>query len=1006
MKDPLQPGQSPYEVLDVAEGATLAEVDAAFKAGLVKRVNVQKLTTAKRTLQDPLERALVDLFQYYAAALARLEPGSASLPAALLPPARWRTASSWETQMSSRFPDLAAAHSLAVLWYWSAAHIEQGRGENGTPSVRHAWERAIAGWAMVAASDEFWSAVPAEARAEARRQVQERLRHSLHDLEQAHRDRRGSEGSVYQDLELALDTEFTTARHLAAADFKVLGRRLACGPLMLKQQGAVEAVRVYVAGLLASRPGDAVLRALDAALSPFAPIRALIQGPTPEAALDALDALPAEQRDGVEARGLRGAAWHRIGRHQASVDQPFPALDSWRYALQCGNAAIDAEIRNDVVDLCQARSTAQGGQRREAIKVLERGLELVKSERLQATLAELLTQQAIEVFNQPPERDSTPEGLADLRQAQAELERAATLGSSRAAEQVPAGRRLLARLNYKPRQIRNVAFGALPPAARQRFVESALGKGDVKPLIVPGKGGAIAGRVVGTVLALVALYATAAAGFGTLSPELWHGPGVLIVYVFWAAWAALGVLSAVRVRALRRGLPYVPGTYLFPRDLIEANQKGDLVVFPLRALTDFKCVHHHRNGVYQRSDFNFQFDREARTLTVTPQHRAQTVLQEISRHEAEESAALKEGNVDEVARLDPLAEAAPAATADRPRTGPRVVPPPSWLRWRWAIAAGLALVLAPPIWAARNVASDLSAWGEAQRRRTEAAFGAYVQYGWWHAKEAAGRAAQAAFDEAKKKGTVTALRRVRVVYPQHPVAAQALPEIHAVFLKSLARFRAQAAAGDPRIVPFVERLLGHLERSEGAAVLVRFRSPKESALAAADAQVRRRAAGSGRESVPMAPYFTEATASPRERLIVSRLGLAFAEVFPADVLTLSPGPRLTEAAPPAAQPDVIIEYEVRPSGSLYERTDRNAPAFLARTGPIYTGIQVAFAVQMRVPDGGAPFDFQMTLAPPPHFEVAGLGDASAVYATMAERAFDEFSVKLREVFFGKAVKPA
>ena len=93
--------------------------------GLVKKVNVQKLTSAQRILKSPPERALLDLFYYNIDSLVRLSPNPLLDPSTLLPPKRALTAEAWGKQLRTDFPDLGIAHSLAVLWYWWAMSTEE-----------------------------------------------------------------------------------------------------------------------------------------------------------------------------------------------------------------------------------------------------------------------------------------------------------------------------------------------------------------------------------------------------------------------------------------------------------------------------------------------------------------------------------------------------------------------------------------------------------------------------------------------------------------------------------------------------------------------------------------------------------------------------------------------------------------------------------------------------------------------------------------------------------------
>ena len=147
MKDPLQSTQTPYEILGLARGASEVEIDQAFKQGLVKRGNVQKLMAAKNILQRPAERALLDLFQYDPQVLPRLAtespPGPrvpSTHPGARKPRPRGENA-------GHGVPDAGIAHSLGVLWYWWVLNGEerQAAGDGAVePPSQEGWRRLIA----------------------------------------------------------------------------------------------------------------------------------------------------------------------------------------------------------------------------------------------------------------------------------------------------------------------------------------------------------------------------------------------------------------------------------------------------------------------------------------------------------------------------------------------------------------------------------------------------------------------------------------------------------------------------------------------------------------------------------------------------------------------------------------------------------------------------------------------------------------------------------------------
>jgi tetratricopeptide (TPR) repeat protein len=450
MKDPLQTEVTHYEVLGLERGATHAEIESAFKAGLVKRANVQKLLAAKQALQQPSDRAMLDLFHYDPRVLERLAPNPLQDPSHLQAANRARTAAAWEKQLKANFPDVGIAHCLGVLWYWWAVHAENQPAEAkpaDSPAADQLWQQAIAYWGMVVASRDFWNGAGAspEVAKDLPGRVVDRFRNLLLDLGQKHG------GNRYHGLELALTTEVRTAKDISAAGLRTSKGTIACGPLLLGRMGILDSIRQQIESALQKQPANAKLKALRDSLSPFSTIAVLLDHKKPQPALDAINALPPEQQELPEVSRLRARALAEIGRQKASLGQVEEALDSWKLAVGCQNAAdIVAEVHNEVISVCQARAAAlQKTQRNRAILILEKGLKIVKEEKLQLTLAELLVSRGIEVINEAHDKAEkektgvTPEIIKTMEKGQKDLERAAKLGSKRGEEQAAIAKRMI-----------------------------------------------------------------------------------------------------------------------------------------------------------------------------------------------------------------------------------------------------------------------------------------------------------------------------------------------------------------------------------------------------------------------------------------------------------------------------------------------------------------------------------------------------------------------------------
>jgi hypothetical protein len=295
------------------------------------------------------------------------------------------------------------------------------------------------------------------------------------------------------------------------------------------------------------------------------------------------------------------------------------------------------------------------------------------------------------------------------------------------------------------------------------------------------------------------------------------------------------------------------------------------------------------------------------------------------------------------------------------------------------------------------VVSDEMMFSKAKQYDTESSWGDYLDRGWRHKPEAKLAQPIAAFREAQKDATVSKMRRVLKAYPGSSIEADARAALHGLYMKTFADFQGKASTADPRMVPFMRRLIDYLEKNDTATVRVVFSPPSTGTLAQADSFFQREYSRGGKIVEAISPYFGPKSSAPREVSIVSRLNTGFASIFPTDILTLeyaAPG-----STPTGREPLVSIAYVVGPSGRAYVSDDEQR---------VFVGIDVSFGMRMRIPNDANLFDFNLKVSPPERFRYQiprGGSQAEAAYTAMAERAFDEFNQKLQAVFFRSAAAP-
>jgi len=562
-------------------------------------------------------------------------------------------------------------------------------------------------------------------------------------------------------------------------------------------------------------------------------------------------------------------------------------------------------------------------------------------------------------------------------------------------------------------QTRVVEFNKLPEKVRERFVESASGREWPMPILADrlALGTAAAGWGFALLCAVGGLGALLFWGFG----KVWDGlqsAGFIALYALCLFLAVYSLLAILKRKRLVSSLPYPPGRYLLPMDFVDARTHA-LRVVPMAMLADFSGVHHHTNGAYTHTDLTFRFeDGSHETFTVRGKDQAELVLADLRQRQGEVSQAIQERNVEQLFMLDVFLEARLADTweAEPPRffeqtAGPQAKPVTGVLAHAALVALAAGVVLAAPIWYARNLASDAAMFAQLSSDAPEEMVQVYIDQGGRRAEEARNELLpRAALRDAKSKGSVTALRGVVTKYADHAVAGEARGEIKALFQKTVADFKAQAA-GEPGMLAFMDKLFAQLEKTDSPTVQVRFGKPSATDLQKADDFLNNEIKGG---VVPISGHFDDASSAPRESAIVQSLQEAFSTIFPADILKLEQGPRLDRDAGALQQPVIDIHYDVQPSGDTYTSE---------QTGKNFVGIKVKFAVSMRLPKDTDDLSFVLEVEPPERFTVGpspldryGIDsysgpDAGRVYHAMATNAFAQLDSKLRKVFFKNPTPP-
>ncbi len=346
---------------------------------------------------------------------------------------------------------LITAHSLGLIYYWSALHA--------VGDQRVAWFQAmIPNWAMVLESDEYWKQWCAERGQvygepiagaiieKARASIKEKLQRCLVEAS--------------PDLENAFYLEGKAIRLLKQAKAGFRAEEIQSGPLMIKRLGLDAAVSEFFCSLLFVAQASPDQRQLMQCFSQLAYPAIYIERGQPQRALEALAQFKCDHCAGYLAhqnisenslsphtcaedcpqfasfnpayaqlpdRGkvlwqhaveLTAEAGLRLGEQRLLAAPPdaLGAVQHWQNALAVASATGDSERLGDTIaDILLSRAAALGqkDQLDNAILLLETTQAFDKAQRFIGKRAELLTDRGIQAGN----AGQWEKSVADLRQA-------------------------------------------------------------------------------------------------------------------------------------------------------------------------------------------------------------------------------------------------------------------------------------------------------------------------------------------------------------------------------------------------------------------------------------------------------------------------------------------------------------------------------------------------------------------------------------------------------------
>ncbi|MGH7436903.1 MAG: hypothetical protein ACRENE_14620 [Polyangiaceae bacterium] len=518
-------------------------------------------------------------------------------------------------------------------------------------------------------------------------------------------------------------------------------------------------------------------------------------------------------------------------------------------------------------------------------------------------------------------------------------------------------------------------------------------------------------------------------GWGNVASALSiHKAGMLGVDAFLFAAAAYCVLHAVAILRTMESMPWRPGMYLFPANVVDARAP----MLHVWAVADSEGVERvtspHPGLALRMRDGSRVVVGAAGAAEV---ERADTTL---AARRGELAQAIAEENPHLLAELDPLHDSALSSPIGPSEAMKRTTP--TWVRLDWACAAALGVLLGLIVGDLRNAMSDAAMYRDIAGGGTIAQLKEYLSRGGKHSDEVSDvmlpraelKEAQAAgtvaaikdfgkahpgskiqpeidaalrqamlvdLEKAKAAGTVSALDAFAKANPDKLVDRELAAARHALYVKAFAAWSEKAQVDAPTRA-FVQRLVTWVEKN-GPACDVRFRLQPSKSMDDADKSVVKSGHYPGPDAKP-SKYTTPEMLHPREDQVAKDVAQAFADAFPPDILSMQPRETLAGDAPPTANvPVLLIEYSP-------EWTRANTAC--TRPPTVFAGLAFTFETAFSLPDGSPPVKLSTRAWRGAELWKIKATDAmsredyeKAVYDAMLDGAFTYLAKKEKDFFF-------
>ena len=590
--------------------------------------------------------------------------------------------------------------------------------------------------------------------------------------------------------------------------------------------------------------------------------------------------------------------------------------------------------------------------------------------------------------------------------------------------------------------MRQIDFNDLPRTSRERFVRSLV---SASPSAAPicRRESKVRSPIAWYLLFLVTLSAMVvgvmqqfAATAAPVQDRRW-----LAFYV--GTWALVGLALSMlgRRRSLKGSLPFQPGVYVFPLDLVDARTR-ELELYPLSELQSIDPVHHTKGGKYTQSTLWFIFAEKSFVFEIRGQEQAESQLAAVQSARQIYLEAAQRGDLTELLAFDPFADARARNWLPAADFGLLAKGRPAWTRFIWAITVIVGLGCGVATWRVRNWRSDERVFARLEAKPDIALADAYVRGGGLRspevrssiipraklaeAKKATGNARiealeqflkaypKSAVDEEAKKlmrdslheefvaqKSVSGVRAFVARWPNAPDAFQGKDKIKEIYDASRATFKQKMNTSDKAVGFIVESMLTLAE--SGGPFEVRFRKHNVGGLAPADKMLGKGLLDDDGTPAPngnaeVTALFTGDEGKARDAAIVKGIERSFRGVFPADVFPLKIGAPVEEGTktpfPDVNAPTLVVDLDVSWSGATLLGRD------LKRR---YLGLMIKVDVVIQVPHEPRVLAYTLRAQPAESLTIdwstlaPGQKDDAFVYDTMIMSSLEEQGTKVASI---------